>query len=181
MSKIPYTNLKLKTDTSKSIIKFNDIEIEVLQYLPIEDKISLINVAVQKSREDGGFNPLKLKMYFFLNIIYMYTNITFTPKQREDESKLFDALMSNEIVDAVKEAMNEREFAFLKEMYFQVVAKEERKMNSIYGLIESFIYELPNKAEEAAEIIKNFDPNKFQEVIEFAKSANNGKLNFLTI
>ena len=38
MAKISYANLKLKVDKSVETFDFNENKIEVLKYLPIEDK-----------------------------------------------------------------------------------------------------------------------------------------------
>ena len=88
MAKISYTSLKLKTDTSVKTIDFNESKIEVLQYLPISEKYDMLNITLQKCREGAIYNPLKKDMFFHLNLVYLYTNINFTEKQREDEAKL---------------------------------------------------------------------------------------------
>lgn len=83
MAKVSYANLKLKTDTSVSTFKVGDTEIEVLNYLPIEDKYDLVNITLQNSAEDGIYNPVKIDMYFHLYMFYMYTNVNFTEKQKK--------------------------------------------------------------------------------------------------
>ncbi len=67
----------------------------MLQYLPAQDKYDLLMITLQKSLENGAYNEFKLNLYFELNLVYMYTNISFTEKQREDEFKLYDTLESN--------------------------------------------------------------------------------------
>ena len=64
MSKVSYANLKLKVDTSVDTFDFNNQTIEVLKYLPIEDKYDLIMITLQKAEEDGIYNDIKLDMYF---------------------------------------------------------------------------------------------------------------------
>ena len=44
MAKVTYASLKLKTNTNVNTINFNGNQIEVLQYLPIEEKYSLVIV-----------------------------------------------------------------------------------------------------------------------------------------
>ena len=95
MSKITYTSLKLKPKEEVKTFDFNGVTIEVKQYLPIDEKYDLISVALQKAKEDNIYNELKLDMYFDLYLVYLYTNVTFTDKQKEDEAKLYDALQSN--------------------------------------------------------------------------------------
>ena len=88
MSKVSYANLKLKVDTSVDTFDFNNQTIEVLKYLPIEDKYDLIMITLQKAEEDGIYNDIKLDMYFHLNLVYMYTILSFTEKQKENEAKI---------------------------------------------------------------------------------------------
>ncbi|MBQ1716746.1 MAG: hypothetical protein II025_02495, partial [Ruminococcus sp.] len=59
--------------------------IEVLKYLPIEDKYNLINITLQNAREGSIYNSLLLDVYFHLYIVIMYSNITFTEKQKENQ------------------------------------------------------------------------------------------------
>ena len=66
MAKTTYASLKLKTDTSVKEIEFNGNKIEVLQYLPIDDKYSLVNITLQKSKDGSIYHPLKKDMYFHL-------------------------------------------------------------------------------------------------------------------
>ena len=110
MAKVSYTNLKLKINNEVKEIEFNGQKIEVLQYLPISDKLDLIVATLQSSRENAIFNPIKLDLYFHLNLMYLYTNINFTDKQREDEYKLYDALSSSGLLDQVIEASPEEEY-----------------------------------------------------------------------
>ena len=93
MAKVTYASLKLKVDNSSFTFDFNGNQIEVLKYLPIDSKYDLVEVTLQKSKESNGYyNPLKVDMYFHLHLVYMYTNISFTDKQREDEAKLYDTI-----------------------------------------------------------------------------------------
>ena len=78
---ISYANMKLKPVTSTHKFEWNGNEIEVLDYLPVEDKYDLIMVTLQKSFEDGYYNPIKVDEFFHLHLIYMYTNINFTDKK----------------------------------------------------------------------------------------------------
>ena len=43
------------------------------------------------------------------------------------------------------------------------------------AIVSKFINDLPKNAEIAAQIVDNFDKEKFQNVIDFAKSANGGR------
>ena len=66
MAKISYANLKLKVDKSVETFDFNENKIEVLRYLPIEDKRDLISIVCQNAEENGIYNSLLIDTYFHL-------------------------------------------------------------------------------------------------------------------
>lgn len=176
MNKISYTNLKLKLNTEVNKFDFEGNQIEVLKYLPLEDKYDLINIALQSAKEDAIYNPIKLDAYFHLYIVIMYTNINFTEKQKEDKIKLYDILKSNGLIDKVLENMEEEEYNFLCESLNQQENDILNYQNTVAGMISNIIENLPIRAEEMQKIVDNFDPDKFENVLNFARSVNNGKL-----
>ena len=175
MAKISFANLKLKVNDTVQIVKYGDAEIEVLQYLPVADKTDLISITVQQAMENGVIHPVRLEQYFYLNIMYLYTNFNFTDKQKEDPDKLYDMLESNGVIDAVIGAMNQEEYDGLYkalEDYMETLAKHE---SSAAYMIGKIINDLPLNAAAAAEIVDNFKPEKYQAVVDFAQAANGGR------
>lgn len=175
MSKVTYASLKLKVNTDISPVQYNESTIEVLKYLPIEDKASLINIVLQNTLVNNVYSPVLMDMYFHLYLVYLYTNITFTDKQREDEFKLYDTLKSNGLMDAIITAIPEEEYKMLYEYLNEEATKRMKAMRSAVGLIQSIIHDLPTQAQAAADIVNNFDKEKYQSVIDFAKAANGGR------
>ena len=175
MSKITYSSLKLKMKNDIKVIDFNESKIEVKQYLPITDKIVLIDITLQKARESKLYNPLKVNMYFHLHLVYLYSNITFTDKQREDEEKLYDILDSNGLIDAIVAAIPESEYVDLLNKTSEKIETELKYNTTAAAILNSFMDELPRNAEAAAKIVDNFDPEKYQAVLNFAKAANGGR------
>ena len=57
--KVSYANMKLKVKDEVKTFKFQDNDIEMLQYLPSEDKYSLINIPLRICRK---FDPYALKI-----------------------------------------------------------------------------------------------------------------------
>ena len=175
MSKVTYTSLKLKPKEEVKTFDFNGVTIEVKQYLPIDEKYDLISIALQKAKEDNIYNELKLDMYFDLYLVYLYTNVTFTDKQKEDEAKLYDALQSNGFFTKMIEVFNEEEYDDLVK-YIELQKRLEMTYNTTAaGVIYNLFKELPAQAENLKEIIDNFDPQKYQAVVDFAKAANGGR------
>lgn len=97
MAKVAFSKLKCKIDDSIKEVKLNDeITIEVKQYLPIQEKLALIGRVVEFAHEqDANYsNPVKASVYKDLEIVFTYTNLTFTDKQKEEPAKLYDLLLS---------------------------------------------------------------------------------------
>lgn len=175
MAKVSYANMKLKMNESVKEVQLGETKIEVKQYLPVEEKYSFLNIVLQNSLENDIYHPVKVDMYFHLYLVYLYTNINFTDKQKEDESKLFDALLTNGIIDGVITTMPEAEYNMLVNLLNQMIEKNEKYKTTFAGMVGKFINDLPAQADAAMKIVENFDPNKFQEVIAFAQAANGGR------
>lgn len=173
--KVSYANMKLKTNTAVNTFEFCGQKIEVLKYLPAADKYDLLMVTLQKSLEGNIYNEFKLNLYFELNLVYMYTNISFTEKQREDEFKLYDTLRSNGFFELFYEALDDKEYEELFDQIAELKATMEKSKGSVAGVIANIIEDLPANAEAAAKIVENFDPSQFQAVVDFARYANGGR------
>lgn len=174
-NKISFNNLKLKPDLSTTEFNFEGKEIQVLNYLDINNKYDLIMITLQKSEENGIYNPLKLEMYFHLHLIYLYTNITFTEKQKEDESKIYDILKSNGFIYQFLNTIKDEEYNFLFEMLNETKNELMKYKNTAGSVIQSIIQDLPKNAQIASEIVESFDKEKYQEVINFARAANGNR------
>ena len=175
MAKVSYAGLKLKTNNEVNTFDFEGNTVEVLQYLPIEDKYGLINIALQRAEENGYYNEVLLDMYFHLYIVYMYTNLTFIDKQKENEMKIYDTLKSNGFIDMVLDKMDENEY---QELYEYLVIMGEKRIaykNSFSGSLDGIFQNLSENANQLSETINNFDPKKYQAVIDFATAANGGR------
>ena len=175
MSKVSYANLKLKPVSTTSAFEFGGQQVEVLNYLPIEDKYDLVMVTLQKAEEDGVYNPILLDLYFHLHLVYMYTNLSFTDKQKENEPKIYDTLVSNGFFDKFFEVLDENEYRELMDYIEELKATILHYRNTAGAVLQSIIQDLPKNAQAAADIVQNFDPNKYQAVIDFATAANGGR------
>ena len=102
MAKPTFAKMALKINTETKTVKIGEQEIEVKQYLPINDKLILISNVLNNAADDNNFsNPIKLDVFTSLEIIFNYTNISFTDKQKEDLVKLYDLLESNNIFNQI--------------------------------------------------------------------------------
>lgn len=174
MAKVSFTNLKLKVNTEVNTFQFgeNKTKIEVLKYLPIEDKNDLIHIALQNAEENGIYNDILLEMYFNLYIMYFYTNINFTDKQKEDPAKLYDQMESNGLITQVIANMDDDEYSNLF-VYLNTIKNEMLTYKNTAGaVLQSVIQDLPRNMSAAADIINNWSPEQFESVRRLAEMAN---------
>lgn len=160
-NKITFTKLALKKQDKTVIIDIGDAEVEVKQYLPIEDKIKIVESVLRNSADDNNFaNPIKVEVYFNLEIIYNYTNITFTEKQKENPTKLYDLLEENGIFEAVIAAIPEREYSNLFSWVKEVIDAFYKYRNSVMGIMEQISTDYSNMNLDATQIQEKIaDPN----------------------
>lgn len=169
MAKVSFTTLKLKVNDKTTLIKVGDKDIEVAQYLSAEDKYDLIMITLQQCKENGIYNSFKKEVFFNLNLVYMYTNLSFTEKQKEDYLKLYDILESNGVFNEVIGAMAEGEYEHLITWMEEVQGDLMQYENSFAGVVNNLVTSLPQNAQATTDIVDNFDPEKFKNVINFAK------------
>lgn len=177
MANVSFNNLKLSTNKEVKIAEFNNTKIEVLQYLPVEDKNDLIQITMQKSFMDGYFNEILLDAYFHLNIIYLYTNLNITEKQREDELKLYDKIYSSGLLEVILEQLPEDEYKYIFNMLQEQTKDFLTYKNSAAAVVQSFIQDLPANAAAAADIVNNWDADKFQSVQDMVQLARQTGMN----
>lgn len=173
-----FSELNLKVNIAPKAVSLypdDSVIIKVYQYLPVEDKNTLINLALQNSKENGVYNLVKLDMYFNLYMTYLYTDLEFTLEEKDDPAMLYDILQSNGVLKAIKYAMNPEEYAYLHDNLFDALERKEKYSNTIASVLHSFIEELPVNAEKAQEIVSKFNPEDFQAVLDFAKAANGNR------
>lgn len=161
------------TNTIPSIKLQNGIQVK--QWIPTSDKIDLIQVALQKSEEDGIYNEVKLDCYFHLNIVYLYTDIEFSEEDREDEMKLYDILEHNGIIAEVVSVIGEEEYNDLFDKLNDMKYYNNHYKNTAAAVLRNIVQDLPKNAAAAKEIVDSFDASKYQEVIDFATAANGGR------
>jgi hypothetical protein len=175
MKKISYANLKLKINTDTKTVDYNGNTIEVLQYISASDKYDLVHMVLNKSFEEGLFNPVKVDVYFHLGLVYLYSNLNITDKQRENEFDLYDNLASNGILTQILELIPESEYQTLYTYIEEFQKKTLKYRYSAAATLQTFIQDLPKNAEAAKNIVDNFDKEQYKEVIEFARNANGGR------
>ena len=164
MSRIPFTKLGLKKKEEIKNITINDQVIEVKQYLPINDKINIITNVIENSADDNNFaNPVKVEVFANLEIMYAYTNISFTDKQKGDPTKLYDLLEENGVIAEVIAAIPENEYALLLGWIDETIEAFYTYRNSVMGIMEQISADYSNLSLDATEIQQKLaDPQNLE-------------------
>ena len=132
-----FAKLGLKMNNGVNTIVFNDQEIEVKQYLPINEKLDLIAAVINQAADDNNFmNPVKTEVFMKLEIAFRYTNISFTDKQKEDLVKLYDLMDSNDLFDAIINEIPENEYNTIVDGVMDCSEAIYTYQNSIMGVLE---------------------------------------------
>ena len=153
MAKVSFTKLGLKKNEEVGILHINEQDIEVKQYLPINEKLELISSVINSAADENNFsNPVKENVFLTLEILYHYTNINFTDKQKEDPVKLYDLVVSSGLVNKVTDLIPEEELDEVINGLAQSVKAIYTYRNSVLGILESISKDYSNLDLDATEI-----------------------------
>lgn len=164
MAKISYNKLGITKDELNKVqtVEYNDQTIEVKQYLPIAEKSELITRVLNNSVDEntGYYNLLKLDMNLGLEIVYAYSNISFTEKQKEDPMKLYDMLNASKVLNLIIGLVPDGEFYYLNKTTHEMANNIVSYRNSVMGIMEAISADYSNLDLDATDIQKKLnDPD----------------------
>lgn len=161
MAKLAFTKLGLKINTDIETFEFNEQTIEVKQYLPVNDKLTLISEVINNSADENNFaNPVKVEVYATIAIIEAYTNITFTDKQKEDITKLYDKVVSSGLYQMIIRSIQVEEINNLFDALRSSIDAVYNYRNSVMGILENISTDYSNLDLDASTIqAKLADPD----------------------
>ena len=166
MAKVPFSKLevKLNNNTCKPFYyntKGEEIQYEVKYYLPVQEKLEMITKIINQSVDDNGFyNPIRVQIFTVLEVIYAYTNLSFTAKQKEDPFKLYDLLVSSSIFKEVISNICEDDWKEIQEATLKTIDNIYKYKNSALGIIEAMVVDYGNLDFDAKNIQQSLsDPD----------------------
>ena len=166
MAKIGLTKLNLKKNTDIFQIKWNEQIIEVKQYLPIIDKLTLVENIVNNSLDDNNFaNPARIQIHTILQIMYAYTNINFTDKQKEDFLGLYDLIVSSGLWRKVYE-VGYADFNIVTDTVREVINEIYKYKTSLLGVLEAVTTDYQNLDLDAEKIREKLGKRENVEFLE---------------
>ena len=143
-------------------IDYHGSTIQVLSFLPCNDKNDLIVTTLQKSYSNNIYNFYKLKMYFNLHLVYLYSNIIFNVEDKANEDMLYDTLKRSGLLDKIINAIDPIERDELWHDLLEVKADLERYHYSLAGLMSTVAEELEEKLKAGFTLLK--DSNFFAQL-----------------
>lgn len=171
---IKFTDICLQADSSTT--QFQWVEgkiINVKNYLSTELKNNIIQLTLQNSREESGlYNPILVEMYFHLYLVIYYSDIEFTDEELADAGALYDTLESSGFMNKFIAAMNIDEYNTLYDTLNEIKQDRLAHGNSFTVAANELMTTAIDKGKEAIQIMKEFNPELYEQVMNFAKAAN---------
>ena len=169
MAKVAFTKLGLSKNQETKNLNWNEQNIEVKQYLPISEMLDIVASIVNRAHdgESNFSNPIKVDIYTTLEILFNYTNINFTDKQKEDALKLYDLVIGSGLYAEVVKLIPTEEYNRLVSAINDTITAVYAYQNSVMGILDTVSQDYSNLNLNATDIqSKLADPNN----MEFLKS-----------
>lgn len=161
MAKVAFGKLQLIKNVKVNNFEFNGQTIEVIQYLPLDKKTEMYERILASSVDDNGYyNITKINFWIDLEIIFTYTNISFTEKQKEDLFKLYDLMKGNGLIQKVKDNMQAEELVEIIETVWDQIKAIYKHATSAVGVLQAISTDYDNlnlDVEELQEKLANPD------------------------
>ena len=151
------TFTKLGLALSKETIewKINDEIIKVKKYLPIEEKMELCQRIINASIDDGGYyNDARIDMNTFVEVLFAYTDIKFTDKQKENYAAIYDKFMANDLYLPFIQLIDS-EYTYITGYVYNIIRHMYDYRNSVYGILDVISTDYSNLKLNADEITKD--------------------------
>lgn len=158
MAKVPFSKLQASINGCDVCISYANkageaVKYEVKQYLPFAEKLELVSKIVNQSLDDNDFyNPMKIKLYTVLEIVYAYTNLSFTEKMKEDPFKLYDILVSTGIYKDIINVIFDNDLEEIENCVQATIDSVYKYKNSVMGILDNVSADYSGLSLEAAEI-----------------------------
>ena len=158
MAKVSLSKITPIKDIDPMIITINDTSVEVIQYLPITEKLELVERVLNATVDTTGFfNPARLEIFTNLEIVKTYSNISITDKMMENAAKTYDVLSMNNIIDMVIAAIPEEEYVMILDTVEECAKSTVSYLTSFAGMMKNVLDDYKNTKMNAEDIMNILD------------------------
>ena len=162
MAKLAFSKITPIKSLEDKIITIGEEQVSVRQYLPVDDKAKMVERILAASFDENGFaSPVRVNIYFGLELIRCYTNINITEKMFENAGKTYDSLVMNNVIDIVKRALPVAEYDELQHFVYGCVTHIEQYNSSFVGMMKTVTQDYDATKINIEEIMATLDqPDK---------------------
>lgn len=106
---------------------------------------------------------MRVKIFTALEIVYSYTNLNFTAKQKENPLKLYDQLISTSIFKDIKNCISKEDLEEIENAVLDTIANIYEYKNSIVGILDAIKMDYSNLSLDAVDIQQKLaDPDNME-------------------
>ena len=180
---IKYEEIKELVKDEINIVRFENLKekIEVKYYLPILEKIGIIETIVDSSFiEDEEtklkrYNPIIKEVMTDYLIVKSYTNLI-EDNLEEDIKNIYDILKQNSLIDLVYTAINKTEVDMIKNCVEERIKEEQRfieNKTNMGFIVEQLINKIKEFSKEAMSLVCEINENKLGLITNYFSTVNN--------
>lgn len=119
-------------------ININNIDITVKQYLPLDEKMELVQRVLNRAVDETGFfSPMRLDVILELEIIRTYTDINITDKMMDTPGKVYDQIENNGIWRDILATLPQTEYHALHQAVNDCAAAITSYQTSLLGILKT--------------------------------------------
>ena len=146
MAKVAFTKLALQRNGESKNWQFNDQTIEVKEYIPIKQKMEMAQSVIQQVIVNNNtyMDEFAFRVFMDLEIVFNYTNISFTDKQKEDLYKLYDLFVSSGFIKELRQQINCDQLDELELYTYETLHNYFNYRNSVYGIMDTMNQDYSN-------------------------------------
>lgn len=166
MAKVHFGKLDLNINKEIKTFDWNGQVIEVKQYLPVEEKLKLINKIINETADDKMyFNPARLEVFQTINIFLAYSNVSVTETQMKDIGKFYDMIVSSGLWLEIRNYIDDDEWKFIYDNVWLTINKIETHDTSVYGILENINNQYGDVQEGVQQLLTDISESKDIELV----------------
>ena len=158
-----------------SNIDINGQKVAVYDVIPAQDQFNLIMATVDKAKQKNIYNPYLVELYLTIHLVSMHTDVEFDEEDWSDPLALYDKIKNSGLFDAVVAHIPKEAIENYLNFIDRVITAKETTDLSFVATINNYLEEFPKLMEQASDIVQNFDPEKYQNIVSIAETVNGNR------
>lgn len=157
-------------DKTKEIKCGEDIVVTVKQYLPIKEKVELMQFVNRFAIDDttGCSSPLRVEVFFSIGICMWYTDIEID-KTPLSNYEVYDLLDSSGLLDQIMNAIPDEELTFIKDLVEETIVDIVKYNNSAAGIIQAMSFNAQGLDTQITDILEKIKNGEGLETLSIIK------------